>query len=84
MSQQKTNAQKVFSETKIFTNFKKSKKMKNLKNLNLVELNAQEVKSIDGGIAPALVIGIGWGIMTGLSIVGVAIADKYNVKLFNQ
>ena len=38
-----------FSETKIFTNFKKSKKMKNLKNLNLVELNAQEVKSIDGG-----------------------------------
>ena len=24
-------------------------KMKNLKNLNLVELNAQEVKSIDGG-----------------------------------
>ena len=58
--------------------------MKNLKNLNLVELNAQEVKSIDGGIAPALVIGIGWGIMTGLSIVGVAIADKYNVKLFNQ
>ena len=62
----------------------KSKKMKNLKNLNLVELNAQEVKEIDGGIAPALVIGIGWGIMTGLSIVGVAIADKYNVKLFNQ
>ena len=31
--------------------------MKNLKNLNLVELNAQEVKEIDGGIAPALVIG---------------------------
>ena len=58
--------------------------MKNLQNLNLVELNAQEVKEIDGGIAPALVIGIGWGIMTGLSIVGVAIADKYNVKLFNQ
>ena len=75
---------KFFSETKIFTNFKKSKKMKNLKNLNLVELNAQEVKEIDGGIAPALVIGIGWGIMTGLSIVAVAIADKYNVKLFNQ
>ena len=49
MSQQKTNAQKVFSETKIFTNFKIKNKMKNLKNLNLVELNAQEVKKIEGG-----------------------------------
>ena len=28
--------------------------MKNLKNLNLVELNAQEVKSIDGGILDPL------------------------------
>ena len=28
----------------------KSKKMKNLKNLNLVELNAQEVKKIEGGL----------------------------------
>ena len=50
MSQQKTNAQKVFSETKIFTNFKIKNKMKNLKKLNLVELNAQEVKKIEGGL----------------------------------
>ena len=38
-----------FSETKIFTNFKIKNKMKNLKKLNLVELNAQELKKTEGG-----------------------------------
>ena len=33
-----------FSETKIFTNFKKSKKMKNLKTMSL-----QEMRKTDGG-----------------------------------
>ena len=46
MSQQKTNAQKVFSETKIFTNFK-IKKMKNLKGMTLNEL-----KIFNGGELP--------------------------------
>lgn len=29
----------------------------NLENLNLVELNAQEVKEVEGGIIPLLIIG---------------------------
>lgn len=84
MFHKKLMRKKFLVKQKYLLILKIKNKMKNLKNLNLVELNAQEVKEIDGGIAPALVIGIGWGIMTGLSIVGVAIADKYNVKLFNQ
>ena len=47
MSQQKTNAQKVFSETKIFTNFKIKNKMKNLKSMTLNEL-----KVFNGGELP--------------------------------
>ncbi|MBT0551902.1 class IIb bacteriocin, lactobin A/cerein 7B family [Riemerella anatipestifer] len=54
----------------------------NLEKLNLVELDTQQMSETEGGIAPAVIIGIGWGMMTGFSIVGVAIADKYNVKLF--
>lgn len=54
-----------------------------LDKLKVEELNVQEVKSVDGGVAP-IAIGIGWGLMAGLSIVGVAIADKYDVKLFNR
>ena len=38
-----------FSETKYLLILKIKNKMKNLKNLNLVELNAQEVKKIEGG-----------------------------------
>ena len=34
--------------------------MKNLKNLNLVELNAQEVKKIEGGWWQAILIGLAW------------------------
>lgn len=30
----------------------------NLENLNLVELNAQEVKEVEGGILPLLIIGV--------------------------
>ena len=61
MSQQKTNAQKVFSETKIFTNFKNQKQMKNLKNLNLVELNAQEVRETEGGWLQYLPVAVAVG-----------------------
>ena len=46
MSQQKTNAQKVFSETKIFTNFKNRKQMKNLQ-----EMSLNEMKRTEGGFA---------------------------------
>ena len=41
----------------------------NLENLGLVELNAQEVQDVDGGIFPAIALGIyvangvGWGLM---------------------
>ena len=38
-----------FSETKYLLILKIKNKMKNLQELNLVELNAQEVKEIDGG-----------------------------------
>ena len=38
-----------FSETKYLLILKIKNKMKNLKKLNLVELNAQEVKKIEGG-----------------------------------
>ena len=38
----KTNAQKVFSETKIFTNFKNRKQMKNLKEMSLEEMRQTE------------------------------------------
>ena len=56
--------------------------MKNLENLNLQELSFEEQTNTDGGVIPFVAIGIGWGVMTGLSIVGVAIADKHNVKIF--
>ena len=38
-----------FGETKILVNFKNLNKMKNLKNLKVVELNALEVKKVEGG-----------------------------------
>ena len=50
-----------FSETKYLLILKIKNKMKNLKKLNLVELNAQEVKSIDGGILDPL----SWAIIGG-------------------
>ena len=42
----------------------------NLENLNLVELNAQEVQEVEGGIAPLVVYGL-WlcaGIAVGAAI----------------
>ena len=39
----------------------KSKKMKNLKNLNLVELNAQEVKETEGGWLQYLPVAVAVG-----------------------
>ena len=54
MSQQKTNAQKVFSETKIFTNFKIKNKMKNLQEMSLNEM--REVEGGNLGLAIVLII----------------------------
>ena len=45
-----------FSETKIFTNFKKSKKMKNLQ-----EMSLNEMKGTEGGLDP-----LSWAIIGGL------------------
>ena len=50
-----------FSETKYLLILKIKNKMKNLKKLNLVELNAQEVKKIEGGILDPL----SWAIIGG-------------------
>ena len=46
-------------------------KMKNLKNLNLVELNAQEVKSVEGGFLLA-VLGLyeAWAVVGGVFVLG--------------
>ena len=63
MSQQKTNAQKVFSETKIFTNFKIKNKMKNLR-----EMSLQEMRKTEGGIA-------GW--LLALVVAAVFVAVDY-------
>ena len=63
MSQQKTNAQKVFSETKIFTNFKIKNKMKNLQ-----EMSLQEMRKTEGGIA-------GW--LLALVVAAVFVAVDY-------
>ena len=49
LSQQKLMRKKFLVKQKYLLILKIKNKMKNLKNLNLVELNAQEVKSIDGG-----------------------------------
>jgi hypothetical protein len=35
----------------------------NLQNLNLVELNAQEMKEVEGGFLFAFVLGLGLGIL---------------------
>jgi hypothetical protein len=63
LSQQKTNAQKVFSETKIFTNFKIKNKMKNLQ-----EMSLQEMRKTEGGIA-------GW--LLALVVAAVFVAVDY-------
>lgn len=38
--------------------------MKNLQNLNLVELNAQEVKEIEGGFVPLVILGVTYSAKT--------------------
>lgn len=52
----------------------------NLEKLNLVELNAQEVKAVDGGFLPAIAIGICWGIMLCSSAVAAGIAQANGLK----
>jgi hypothetical protein len=59
----KTNAQKVFSQTKIFTNFKIKNKMKNLQ-----EMSLQEMRKTEGGIA-------GW--LLALVVAAVFVAVDY-------
>ncbi len=62
MSQQKTNAQKVFSETKIFTNFKIKNKMKNLQ-----EMSLNEMRKTEGG-NPGIVAALVWAFNKGLEL----------------
>jgi lactobin A/cerein 7B family class IIb bacteriocin len=56
----------------------------NLEKLNLAELNAQEVKEIEGGILPAIALGVyvangvGWGLM--LTACCVALGMKKHLK----
>ena len=59
----KTNAQKVFSQTKIFTNFKIKNKIKNLQ-----EMSLQEMRKTEGGIA-------GW--LLALVVAAVFVAVDY-------
>ena len=44
----------------------------NLENLNLVELSAQEVQEVEGGILPVLLVYFGYGFAAGFAA-GVAI-----------
>ena len=53
----------------------KTLEIMNLENLNLVELNAQEVQEVEGGIAPLVVYGAFW--VAGFAI-GSAIAYYYS------
>ena len=52
-------------------------KMQNLKNLNLVVLNAQEVKETEGGIIPVIVLA-GWLAMGACSAVTVGLYYGYH------
>ncbi len=47
-----------------------------LKKLNVVELNAQEVKETEGGIAPLILVG--WGIMIACSAVALGMKEALN------
>ena len=49
-------------------------KMKNLKNLNLVELNTQEVKNVNGGIFPVAI----WGAMIAIDAALITVYAMYD------
>jgi lactobin A/cerein 7B family class IIb bacteriocin len=52
----------------------------NLENLNLVELNAQEQKEVDGGFLPLIVVYACWGVMLACSAVAVGLRDGAAAK----
>ncbi|QYS87996.1 class IIb bacteriocin, lactobin A/cerein 7B family [Flavobacterium davisii] len=49
-----------------------------MKNLNVVELNAQELKNVEGGIAPLILAGWGAMILMDSLLVGVYVGYKNN------
>ena len=51
----------------------------NLENLNLVELNAQEVKEVEGGFIPVLIYAA-WGVMILCSAVALGLRDGASAK----
>ena len=77
LSQQKLMRKKFLVKQKYLLILKIKNKMKNLKNLNLVELNAQEVKEIEGGIIPVIVLA-GWLAMGACSAVTVGLYYGYH------
>jgi lactobin A/cerein 7B family class IIb bacteriocin len=48
--------------------------MKNLKNLNVVELNTQEVKNVNGGIFPVAI----WGAMIAIDAALITVYAMYD------
>ena len=52
----------------------------NLEKMNLVELNAQEMKEVDGGFLPVIVIGICWGVMLCSSAVAIGMAQANKLQ----
>ena len=51
-----------------------NQKMKNLKNLNVVELNTQEVKNVNGGIFPVAM----WGAMIAIDAALITVYAMYD------
>ena len=49
----------------------------NLEKLNLTELDAQELRIVDGGVIPA-VVAVGWGIMAVCSVVALGMKEALN------
>ena len=52
----------------------------NLENLGLVELNAQEVKEVDGGFLPLVVVYACWGVMLVCSAIALGLRDGAKAK----
>ena len=68
---------KFFSETKIFTNFKKSKKMKNLQEMSLQEMKKTEGGSIWRFLGP---IGIAIAVYDALSDMHEGFVENYKQR----
>ncbi|NHW59392.1 class IIb bacteriocin, lactobin A/cerein 7B family, partial [Escherichia coli] len=48
--------------------------MKNLRNLNLIELNTQEVKNVNGGVFPVAI----WGAMIAIDAALITVYAMYD------